>query len=180
MFGFGLGIHRLGSFGVDTLAALQAIPAPEITQRPTGFVFADPLPSNNGIYTWSGVNWKRERGLPELIATLGTPTGTANAIIASPQGGVDIEQTVLLILKPNATNTGAVVLNGWPLRNGQGSPLVAGALSAGMSYLIHRGASEYRVLLSNFATIADIGGLKERLDYIEALSLADQIDYGTL
>lgn len=180
MFGFGLGIQRLGSFGVDTLAALQAVPAPEITQRPTGFVFADPLPANNGIYTWSGVNWQRERGLPELIATLGTAGGTANAIVASPQGGVDIEQTVLLILKPSAANTGPVVLNGWPLKDGQGSALIAGALSGGMSYLIHRGAGEYRVLLSNFATIADIGGLKERLDAIDAAGAADQIDYGTL
>lgn len=167
MFGFGVGIQRLGSFGVDTLAALNALAAPASGLRPTGFVYADPDPAKNGVYTWTGSAWVRDRGLPEQVATLTVTGGAPNAIVATAQAGVDLAQIVLCLLTPTAANTGAVTLNGKAIKDADGAALVAGALVAGKTYLLTDRGTEFRVLLNEFAHISDIANLQATLDTLQ-------------
>lgn len=166
MFGFGVGIQRLGSFGVDTLAALNALAAPASGLRPTGFVYADPDTSKNGVYTWTGSAWVRDRGLPEQIATLTVTGGTPNAIVATAQAGVDLSQIVLCLLTPTAANTGAVTLNGKAVKDADGNDLTAGSIVAGKTYLLADRGAQYRVIITEFAAITDIAGLAEALSLL--------------
>lgn len=166
MFGFGVGIQRLGSFGVDTLAALNALAAPASGLRPTGFVYADPDTSKNGVYTWTGSAWVRDRGLPEQIATLTVTGGTPNAIVATAQAGVDLSQIVLCLLTPTAANTGAVTLNGKAVKDADGNDLTAGSLVAGKTYLLADRGAQYRVVITEFAAITDIAGLPDALSLL--------------
>lgn len=163
-FGFGVGIQRLGSVGVPTLAALNALPAPGAGIRPTGLVYADPTVSNNGVYTWNGSAWSKARALPDQVAKLTVTGGTANAITATAQAGVDPATTLMVLLTPSATNTGAVTLNGKAVKSRAGADLISGALTAGALYALVDLGTEYRVFLNNFADIADIAGLQAALD----------------
>lgn len=161
--GFGVGIQRLGSFGVATKAALLALPSPGANVRPTGFVYADSTVENNGIYTWTGAVWSRSRGLLEQMASLTITGGTANAITATAQDGVDLSQIVVALLVPSLTNTGAVTLNGRAVTDAAGSALVAGALAAGKCYMLWDDGTKYRAVFNTFVSIADVAGLTAAL-----------------
>lgn len=161
--GFGVGIQRLGSFGVATKAALLALPSPGANVRPTGFVYADSTPSNNGIYTWTGAVWSRSRGLLEQMASLTVTGGTANAITATAQAGVDLSQIVVALLVPSLTNTGAVTLNGRAVTDAAGTALASGALAAGKVYLLWDDGTKYRAVYNSFVAISDVSGLTAAL-----------------
>lgn len=162
--GFGVGVQRLGSFGVSTLAALNAIPAPKAGVLPTGFVYSDPTPANNGVYTWTGSAWQRKRGLGEQIATLTITGGTANAINATPQSGLDLAEVIGAIIIPSAPNTGAVTINGKPVTDSEGVALPADAFAAGKAYFLWNRATEYRAVMNEYGSIGDIVGLQAALD----------------
>ncbi len=162
-FGFGVGVQRLGSFGVATLSALTAI-TPGSSLRPTGFVYADPTPANNGVYTWSGSAWARQRGLPDGLASFGSVGGTANAITATAASGVDPATVKAAIIIPASNNTGAATLNGEEINDRSGSPLVEDALVAGTAALLFRDGSAWRLMTGNVAEISDVSGLQAALD----------------
>lgn len=161
--GFGVGIQRLGSFGVPTRAALLALPSPGSNVRPTGFVYADTTPANNGIYTWNGSTWTRQRGLTEDIATLTVTGGTANAITATAPDGVALSDIAIALLVPSSTNTGAVTLNGKSVVDATGTALVSGALVAGKVFALWDDGTNWRALFNQFGAIADIVGLTAAL-----------------
>lgn len=153
-FGFGVGIQRLGSVGVDTQATLLATGSPGATLRPTGYVYADPDPTKNGVYTWTGSAWVRQRGLPEQLATLTVTGGTANAIIATADTGVDLGQAVAVFITPTSTNTGAVTINGIDVVDASGNALGASQFVAGQGYFLQKVAGQYRVAIGTFASAA--------------------------
>ncbi len=171
--GFGVGIQRLGSFGVSTLAALTALPAPAEGVRPTGFVYADPTAANNGVYTWTGSVWQRQRGLGDQVAVLTVSGGTANAITAQPQAGIDLTNVIAAIIIPTAANTGAVTLNGKAVRDAEGNALTAGAFAAGRAYFLWNRANEYRTVVNELGVISDIAGLQAALNSKADLALLD-------
>jgi hypothetical protein len=162
-FGFGAGVQRLGGVSVSTLAALELIePAADV--RPTGFVYADPTPALNGVYTWSGTAWARQRGLPDGVAAYTGVAGTANAITATPASGVDPAVCKVAVLIPAAANTGAATLNGEAIRDRSGNALSAGALAGGVSALLLRDGATWRLLTGNIGEISDVSGLQAALD----------------
>lgn len=162
-FGFGVGIQRLGSVSVTTLAALSAI-TPGAGQRPMGFVVADGTPANNGVYTWTGSAWVRQRGLPDGLGSYTSVGGTANAITATLASGVDPAQIRGAILVPASSNTGAVTLNGEAIKSRGGTALSAGALVAGVAALLMRDGSAWRLMTGAVSEISDIAGLQAALD----------------
>jgi len=173
-FGFGLGVQRLGSFGVALLADLTAL-APAADLRPTGFVYADASAANNGVYTWSGAAWVRQRGLPDGFGSFGGVAGTADAITGTIASGVDPAQIKAAVLIPAANNTGAATLNGEAIVDRSGNPLVAGALVAGVAALLFRDGASWRLMTGNVAEIADISGLQAALDGKAAVGHAHAI-----
>jgi hypothetical protein len=153
-FGFGVGIQRLGSVGVDTQSALLALPSPGAALRPTGFVFADPDPTKNGVYTWTGSSWQRDRGLPEQIATLDVTGGDENDIIATVQAGVDLAQISLVRITPAGTNTGPVSINTKPVLDAAGNALDADQFVGGQTYILVANADNYQSIIGSFASAA--------------------------
>ncbi len=166
-FGFGVGIQRLGSVGVATLAELNAI-SPTAGTRPTGLVYGDATPVNNGVYTWTGSAWVRQRGLPDSTIAFEDVGGTANAITATPRPGIDPAQVVAAILIPAANNTGAVTLNGQAVTDRGGNALEAGMLAAGTATLLFRDGSAWRLMTGNLGEISDVSGLQAALDALQA------------
>lgn len=162
-FGFGAGVQRLGSVAVDTVAALNAL-TPAADVRPTGFVYADPTSALNGVYTWSGTAWARQRGLPDGVAAYTGVAGTANAITATPASGVDPAVCKVAVLVPVAANTGAATLNGEAIKDRSGAALSAGALAVGVAALLLRDGVQWRLLTGNVSEISDVSGLQAALD----------------
>jgi len=155
-FGFGAGVQRLGSVAVDTVAALNALmPAADV--RPTGFVYADPTPALNGVYTWSGAAWARQRGLPDGVAAYTGIAGTSNAITATPASGVDPAVCKVAVITPVAANTGAATLNGEAVKDRAGNALSAGALVAGVAALLLRDGA---VAPADRQRVGDLGRLR--------------------
>jgi len=111
-----------------------------------------------------GLHWQHERGLGDQVATLTVTGGTGNAILASPQPGIDLTNVVAAILVPSATNTAAVTINGTSVNDSEGNPLIAGAFAAGKSYFLWVRPTEYRAVFNEFGSIGDIAGLQDALN----------------
>ena len=109
-------------------------------------VINDPNPALNGDYLYVTDTWVKQRGLPDTLARMEVTGGTADAIEASITDGVDGAAVVMLLLTPEATNTGPVTINGIDLVAFDGAPLEAGWLEAGVPVLLFaNGDGDYQL-----------------------------------
>ncbi|MFN7092530.1 MAG: tail fiber domain-containing protein, partial [Allorhizobium sp.] len=99
--------------------------------------------------------------LPELIYYFTVTGGTANAIVATPNATPPTSPgAALLTMTATAVNTGAVTLNGKPLRANGGEELQAGEVHAGDLLAFLNLGSEYRL-------ITDPGSLRNKIAAME-------------
>tara|TARA_A100001391_G_scaffold12331_3_gene7278 strand:+ start:17605 stop:19869 length:2265 start_codon:yes stop_codon:yes gene_type:complete len=134
-----------------TKALLDAV-TPEADDYPLGLVTNDPVLANNGVYTWDGADWARDRAFPDTMSVLTELGGTANAITASTLPGIDPSEVVALVLQPIANSTAGVTLsvNGGaakPVMDSDGTVLAAGGLTAGRITMLIDNGDEYRLLV---------------------------------
>lgn len=127
-----------------TLALLTAITPP--TENYGGMVYADPDPANNGIYIRTAATWVRIRSLADTFAELIDITGTANAVTAQAEPGINPADIAVWFIEPILSNTDDVVLNGLPVRNINGNELVPGEWPAGRMILLVNRVTEWRLL----------------------------------
>lgn len=98
----------LGALIYSTKAQLDANTGASDNQM--GWVVADPTGANNGIYQSLSGSWTKLRSLPDTVAVLTNVAGTANAITADVEAGVDPEEVKLFFLpNPPGTNTGGAM-----------------------------------------------------------------------
>ena len=99
--------------------------------------------------------------LPELIYYFTVTGGTANAIVATPNATPPTAPgAALLTMTATAVNTGAVTLNGKPLRANGGEELQAGEIHVGDLLAFLDLGAEYRL-------ITDPGSLRNKLAAME-------------
>lgn len=127
----------------NTLAALQAVTP--TSDDYMGVVLADPTPANNGFYSRVASAWVKGRGLPDTFAELASVAGT-NTVTASYESGVNPSDVQVFFIEPISTNTGAVTLNGNPVRNVNGDELAAGEWTAGRLIMLVNRTTEWRLL----------------------------------
>lgn len=146
---------------VRTLAELQGKTG--VADDTGGFVWGDSTDSNNGVYrydaTGSPDGWDRLAGLPHTAAVLTNVSGSANAITADTEVGVDPAEVKILILgDPPGTNTSTTVtiaLNSGDAENiksASGTDLAVGDIVDGVGTLLFRSGSEWRQLVSSSTT----------------------------
>lgn len=112
--------------------------------------------------------------LPELIYYFTVTGGTANAIVATPNATPPAAPgAALLTMQVTADNTGAMTLNGKPLRANGGQALEAGEVKAGDLLAFLDLGSEYR-LITDPASLRNKEAAKEWANNAEdvAVSLA--------
>jgi Membrane protein involved in colicin uptake len=135
-----------GTARFDTIEQLQAFVPPNA--RVGAKINAGP---EAGFYRYDeeaeeGERWVFERTLFDTLARMNVTGGTANAIEAEIAAGVDPANVVMLLLTPEATNTGAVTINGTDLVAFDGSALEAGWLVADVPvFLFVNGDSDYQL-----------------------------------
>jgi len=138
----------------QTKAALDLVTPASETYG--GLVLNDPDPTKNGYYYRAGAAWVKGRGFPDTFAVLTSIGGTANAITASTEAGVN-PADVLCVLLPdppgtNSPGTVTLALNGGPavpVRAASGSNLAAGDIIEGVGTLFFRAGGEWRQLFSS-------------------------------
>ncbi|WP_298958357.1 hypothetical protein [uncultured Roseibium sp.] len=146
------------TINVATLAELTAVAGS--TNGQGGVVWGDASATSNGVYAWdadgSPAKWVKLAGLPHTAAVLTNIGGTANAITADTETGVDPAEVQLLILPdPPGTNTAAAVtlqLNGGAVESVKatsGTDLAVGDIVAGVGAVFFRFGSEWRQLVSS-------------------------------
>ncbi|MBR0695940.1 SGNH/GDSL hydrolase family protein [Bradyrhizobium lablabi] len=120
-------------------------------------VYADLLPSKNGLYVKAGTSgsgaWTRVGDLPTSVVPLTVTGGTGNAITAVAPETPSQPARKLYLLTPAANNTGAVTLavNGggaMPIKNAFGLDLSATALVSGSQVLMAWSVDHYQLLVS--------------------------------
>ena len=86
-----------------------------------------------GFYHYDMIEeeWVFDRPLYDTLARMTVTGGTADAVEASIGDGIPEASVIAFMIKPTLTNTGAVTINGKPVRNVNGDPLVAGEFPAG-------------------------------------------------
>jgi hypothetical protein len=135
-----------GTAGFSTIEELQAF-VPTTTEGVLGKVLRG---AGAGFYHYDdtqeeGEKWIKDRPLYDTFARLSVVDGTANAIEAELEDGIDDATVKLMALIPEETNTGAVTLNGLPLKDVSGAALIAGQLVAGRSYNLTDEGDHYRL-----------------------------------
>ena len=148
---------------VKTLAELEAITG--AADDTGGFVWGDDTAENNGVYRFDAEAdpnaWERIAGLPHTCAVVTDVAGTANAITANTELGVDPAEVQLLIFTPVSSNTGAatIALNSdtaVDLTDADGNDLEAGELLAGVpTFLIKSGLTWRQMFPSNLVSTAE-------------------------
>ncbi len=148
-----------GAVMVATKAELDAIT--DKADNAPGWVVADSTGSNNGIYAWgdSGSAWTKLRGLPDTAAVLTNIGGTANAITADTETGIDPAIVQILILPdPPGTNTSTTVTiaidggSAESIKSASGSNVAIGDIIDGVGTMFFRFGSEWRQLFSSAET----------------------------
>lgn len=113
---------------------------------PRGEVLDDPNLAYNGIYAWSGSAWSFERTFPSSIARMTVIGGTANAVVAALDPAVSGAGVVAFIIKPTATNSGPVTVNGKSVINVNGNALAAGEFPAGRMIIFTEEGLNYQLV----------------------------------
>lgn len=106
----------------------------------------DPDPTKNGYYYRASTAWVKGRGFPDTAAELVEVAGTANAVTAGVEAGVNPADIKVWFIEPLLTNDGDVVLNGLPVRNVNGDELAPGEWPAGRLILLVNRTTEWRLL----------------------------------
>jgi hypothetical protein len=143
---------------VATKTELDAITG--TTDDQGGMVWGDSTAANNGVYRWDAnagpAAWEKIAGLPHTAAVLTNIGGTANAITADTETGVDPAEVKILVLPdPPGTTTSTTVtlaLNGGSaesVKAASGSNLAIGDIIDGVGTLFFRSGSEWRQLVSS-------------------------------
>jgi hypothetical protein len=135
-----------GTAGFSTIEELQAF-VPSTAEGVLGKVLRG---AGAGFYHYDdtqeeGEKWIKDRPLFDTFARLTVVDGTANAIEAELEDGIDDASVKLMALIPEETNTGPVTLNGLPLKDVSGAALIAGQLMAGRSYNLTDEGDHYRL-----------------------------------
>ncbi|WP_193336160.1 SGNH/GDSL hydrolase family protein [Devosia beringensis] len=128
----------------ETLADLELVTPAEETYG--GQVLNDPEPDNNGYYFRAAGDWVKGRGFPDTAAELVEVEGTANAVLAGVEAGVNPADIKVWFIEPLLTNSDDVVLNGFPVRNVNGDELAPGEWPAGRLILLVNRTTEWRLL----------------------------------
>lgn len=145
-----------GAVMVATKAELDAIT--DKADNAPGWVVGDSTGSNNGIYAWDdgGSTWTKLRGLPDTAAVLTNIGGTANAITADTETGIDPAEVQIIILPdPPGTNTSTTVtiaIDGGSAENiksASGANVAIGDIIDGVGTMFFRSGSEWRQLVSS-------------------------------
>lgn len=138
----------------QTKAALDAVTPLEETYG--GMVLNDPDPTKNGYYSRASGIWVKGRGFPDTFAALTAIGGTANAITAATEAGVNPADILVIMLPdPPGTNlAGAVTiaLNGGtpePVYAAAGGLLAAGDIIDGVGTMFFRSGAGWRQLFSS-------------------------------
>lgn len=144
---------------VATLAELNAITG---SANQGGMVWGDSTGANNGVYSWDATSspaaWVRIAALPHTAAVLTNIAGTANAITADTETGVDPAEVKLFFLPdPPGTNTSTsmtLIVNGgeatFAIKAASGSNVAIGDVIDGVGTLFFRVTdTEIRQLVSS-------------------------------
>ncbi|MBN9335781.1 hypothetical protein [Devosia sp.] len=101
--------------------------------------------------------WQQEAPTGWKSVALMTVTGgTADAVTAIVEAGIDPASVVMYVINPVSANTGPVTINGVDLLAFDGLPLGAGYLQAGAPVLFEPVDSDYRLVLDHrFQILAD-------------------------
>lgn len=138
----------------QTKAALDLVtPASE---NYGGLVLNDSDATKNGYYYRSSSTWVKGRGFPDTFAVLTSIGGTANAITASTEAGVN-PADILCVLLPdppgtNSSTTVTLTLNGGSpesVKAASGANLAIGDIIEGVGTLFFKVGSEWRQLFSS-------------------------------
>jgi hypothetical protein len=157
-----------GTAGFSTIEELQAF-VPSTAEGVLGKVLRG---AGAGFYHYDdtqeeGEKWIKDRPLFDTFARLTVVDGTANAIEAELEDGIDDASVKLMALIPEETNTGPVTLNGLPLKDVSGAALIAGQLVAGRSYNLTDEGDHYRLRQET-----DVTGVPSEIAAVAALALA--------
>ena len=144
-----------GGSTVATKAELDAIT--DADDNASGAVWGDSTAANNGIYSWddSASTWNKIAGLPLTLAVLTNVAGTANAITADTETGVDPAEVKALIFTPASTNTSTtmtITLNSGSaedIKNGSGGLPAIGDFVANVTTILFKVGSEWRQIFSS-------------------------------
>jgi hypothetical protein len=138
----------------QTKAALDLVTPASETYG--GLVLNDPDATKNGFYYRSSSTWVKGRGFPDTFAVLTGIGGTANAITASTEAGVNPADVLCVLLPdPQGTNSSSTVtlaLNGGSpasVKAASGSNLAIGDIIEGVGTLFFKVGSEWRQLFSS-------------------------------
>lgn len=126
------------------------------TETYGGLVLNDPDATKNGYYYRSSNTWVKGRGFPDTFAVLTSIGGTANAITASTEAGVN-PADVLCVMLPdppgtNSSSTVTLTLNGGSaesVKAASGANLAVGDIIEGVGTLFFKVGSEWRQLFSS-------------------------------
>lgn len=127
-----------------TKALLDATTPPSETSG--GWVLNDPTPAFNGYYVRNGGGWTRARGFHDTFVELIDVDGTADAVTASYDSSIDPAEVAVWFIEPLLPNTGAVTLNGNPVKNVNGDALSVGEWSSGRLIMLVDRGTEWRLL----------------------------------
>lgn len=115
----------------------------------------------SGVYQKTGASgsggWTRLGDLPVELIRLEVTGGTGDAITATmfPAAPLNLADKAY-ILVPAATNTGAVTINGVPVKSALGSPLAGDSLIAGVPVMMLWAGDHYQLLVSLPADTAGV------------------------
>ncbi|MBS3849703.1 hypothetical protein KD146_13445 [Devosia sp. BSSL-BM10] len=147
------GTSRGGWVVARTKAELAGITP--VAETDGGVVLADPDPTLNGYYDRDATAWVRGRGFPDTMGTLTGIGGTANAITASVEVGVNPSDVdVVFLPAPPGTNAAGpvtIAISGtvYPLKSASGSDPAAGDIIEGVGTMLFRSGGEWRQLFSS-------------------------------
>jgi len=150
-----LGMYlQAGLITVQTKTALNAI-IPESFPM-GGVVLADPVGANNGYYTNQGSGWVFARPLPDTFARLYVTGGTANAVQATLDAGVNPSAPSVFFIDVETPNTGPVTItingaNTGPVLNVAGNSLAAGEWQ-GRILFTRESNGDYKIVLNDPAS----------------------------
>jgi len=150
-----LGMYlQAGLVTVQTKAALTAVVPDSYPMG--GVVLADPVGANNGYYTNQGSGWVFARPLPDTFARLYVTGGTANAVQATLDAGVNPSAPSVFFIDVETPNTGPVTItingaNTGPVLNVAGNPLAAGEWQ-GRILFTRESNGDYKIVLNDPAS----------------------------
>ncbi|MGR4929284.1 right-handed parallel beta-helix repeat-containing protein [Bradyrhizobium sp. CAR08] len=126
--------------------------------------------SSNGLYVKAGSSgtgsWSRLGDLSTSLVRLTVTGGTADAITASATEAPAMPANKLYLITPTANNTGAVTINGAPVKNALGSSLAANSFVTDIPVLMAWAVDHYQILVS--VPVDATGVLNDALDARDA------------